>query len=175
MGALTANYDRPHMVHHQKTIFSPANAGEKFFTGGYVLREAATGVVTKVVAAGNIPLGVIPHAPLSSDDPLRDVDAHLDNTNGADGAIDGNGSYVRCVLYDTVDNWGFALAAGSATPKVGETAYLVNDNEVSTVDPGAGVAAGTFSRPCEQISGGWFVNITHAALLTRLLALEAAT
>jgi hypothetical protein len=172
MTALAANYIRPHKVHHQKTNLAPANAGEKFYTGCYVLREAATGLATKVVAAGNIPLGVIP-PPLFSDDPIRDTDAHLDNTNGADGVIDGSGTYVRCVLYDTVDEYGFAVGAG--TPKVGDPAYLADDNTVQTTDPGAGVVAGQFTRPCEQISGGWFVDITNAALLTRILALEAAT
>lgn len=173
MAPLTSNFLRPHKVHQRRTNSIPANAGEKFYTGGYVLREAATGLATKVVAAGNVPLGVIPE-PLQSDDPLRDIDAHLDNTNGLDGS-NANATFVRCVRYDQTGEYAFAVSAGA--PVVDGVAYLVDDNTVRTTDPGHGVAAGRFTRPCapHQVAGGWFVKIDDAALLTRLLALEAAT
>jgi hypothetical protein len=173
MTVLAANFLRPHKVHQRATNAAPANAGEKFYTGGYVLREAATGVVTKVVAAGNVPLGVTVE-PLTSDDPLRDADAHLDNTNGLDGTFT-DANFVRCVRYDQVGEYAFAVSAG--TPKTETEAFLVDDNTVAVADPGHGIVAGVFTRPCDpsQVSGGWFVRIDDAALLTRLLAAEAAT
>lgn len=173
MAQLTANLIRDHKVHQRRTNVAPANAGEKFFTGGYVLREAATAFATKVVAAGNIPGGVLVE-PLTSDDPERDKDCHLDNTNGANGVVNAaEDDYQRAVRYDQCGEYIFAISGDA--PVVDQVVYLVDDNTVSVVDPGHGVVAGVAKRPGKQISGGWFVEIDNAALLTRLLALEAAT
>lgn len=153
--ALTRN-KVPHKVHQRNLNIVGANAGEKFFVGGYLLREAATLLGTKVVAAGNVPLGVLVET-MFPDDPDKTLGCHLDNTLGTDGVVatldDG---CLRTLRFDQTGEYAFEVEAG--TPKAGEPAYLVDDGTVTATASATGIIAGNFTRPAPE--GGWFVDIS---------------
>jgi hypothetical protein len=165
MTALAANVSggRQNKSHQREINVVPANAGDVFYVGAYLCREAATGVVIPGAdTAGVVPLGVVVEH-MFPDDPDANLSAHLDNTSGADGTItasNGLDVHARVVRYDQAGEWAFAVASG--TPKVGDNAYLVDDN---TVQPGATtnrIIAGWFTRPAPN--GGWFVDISKRGI-----------
>lgn len=153
--ALSKNKSREHKLRSRKTNVGGVNATEKIYVGGYLLREAASGVVTKAVAAGNVPLGVVVES-MFPDDPDKALTAAYDNTSGADGVVASlDDGCVRTVRYTSDGEYAFAVASG--TPKVGDPAYLVDDDNVTTVASVTGIIAGEFTRPAP--GGGWFVDI----------------
>ena len=153
--ALSANKIRKHKLHERAINTAPVNAGSKIYVGAYLCREAASGVVIPGAdAAGLVPLGVVVE-PLFPDDPDMAISAAYDNTSGDDGAVTAT-SAVRSVNYDQRGEYEFKLHSGSATPKIGQLAYLKDDDEVSTTSTHH-VIAGIFTRPGP--SGGWFVDI----------------
>lgn len=161
MTALAKNKSREHKVHERQMNIVGANAGETFYTGGYLLREAATGLGTKVVAAGNVPLGVITEQ-MFPDDPDKALTHALDNSAGLDGVVSPvDDGCLRCLRYDQRGEYAFAVASG--TPKVGAPAYLVDDNTVDTAASATGISAGTFTRPAA--GGGWFIDIAKRGVL----------
>lgn len=163
MPPLTKSLVRQHKVHERHLNVAPADAGKVFWVGAYLVREAATGLaIPGVDAAGVIPLGVVVENEMDS---LTGA-AHLDNTLGADGALTGSTS-ERVVKYDQVGEHAFAVT-GVAVPKVGDPSYLVDDNTVTAVAPGAGqpsvngIIAGHFTRPAPV--GGWFIDISRRGI-----------
>ncbi|HNU81939.1 MAG TPA: hypothetical protein PKO05_00720 [Thermoanaerobaculia bacterium] len=153
--ALTANKIRKHKLHERAINVAPVNAGSKIYVGAYICREAATGVVIPGTdAASLVPLGVVVE-PLFPSDPDLAIDAAFDNTSGADGTVTATAT-ARAVNYDQAGEYEFTLDGGSDTPKIGQIAYLVDDDTVSTTSTHL-VIAGVFTRPGP--SGGWFVDI----------------
>src|SRR5262245_16106613 len=130
MTALAKNIIRATKAHERRLNVVPANAGEKFYNGAYILREAAAAVGTNTLAAGNIPLGVLVE-PLLPSDPDKAQNHHLDNTDGDDGTFNADGTGDRLLRYDTEGEYSFAVSTG--TPKVGDPAYLVDNNTVTPV------------------------------------------
>jgi len=164
MTQLARNYGRPHKVHDRAINIAPINAGEKLYVGGYLLREAATGLATKVVAEGNVPLGVIVEQ-LFPDDPDKSMDEAYDNTTGSDGVLTntlGNEVAERCVRYDRKGEYLFLVEGG--TPKVEGLAYLVDDNTTSPVETAEGVIAGHYTRP-GPLASTWYVDIEQRSTL----------
>lgn len=165
MTVLAANVSggRQNKAHQREINVAPANAGSVFYVGAYLCREAATGVVIPGAdTAGLVPLGVVVEA-MFPDDPDTSLNAHLDNTDGADGTItvsNGLDVHARVVRYDQVGEYSFAVESG--TPKVGGNAYLFDDNTVDTVANTAGIIAGWFTRPAPN--GGWFVDISKRGI-----------
>lgn len=159
--ALSANKIRKHKLHERAINTAPVNAGSKIYVGAYLCREAATGVVIPGAdAAGLVPLGVVVE-PLFPDDPDLAIDAAYDNTNGADGAVTG-ATAVRAVNYDQVGEYAFSLYEGSGTPVVGQLAFLMDDDSVSTTSEN-GVIAGVFTRLAP--GSGWFVDISKRGVI----------
>jgi hypothetical protein len=156
MAALTRNKSRATKAHERRLNMVPANAGEKFYNGAYILREAASAVGTNAVAAGNVPLGVLVE-PLLPSDPDKAQNHHLDNTDGADGVFYADGTGDRLLRYDTVGDYPFAVTGG--TPKAGDPAYLVDNATVTPAVTATGIKAGVFSRPSPTGTGEWFVDI----------------
>lgn len=159
--ALIKNKLRQHKVHDRHMNIAPGKGGAVIYAGAYVVREAATDfVIPGADLAGVVPLGVVGER-MFSDDPDRDLLAHLDNTGLPDGVVTAIGS-ERAVRYDQAGEWLFAVA-GAAVPRVGDPAYLVDDDTVSA-ENGAGLAAvngviaGHFTRPGP---GGWFIDISR--------------
>lgn len=161
MTALAKNKSREHKAHERQMNVVGANAGETFYVGGYLLREAATGLGTLVIAAGNVPLGIIAE-PMFPDDPDKTINYALDNSVGGDGVVatldDG---CLRCLRYDQRGEYAFAVEAG--TPKVGAPAFLVDDNTVTATASATGIIAGVFTRPAP--GGGWFIDIAKRGVL----------
>jgi len=156
MTVLAKNIVRKHKAHQRRLNVIGANAGEAFFTGAYVLREAAADLGTNVVGAGLVPLGVLVE-PLFPDDPDQ-LAHHLDNTNGSDGVVTGGQDEAeRALRYDQAGEYAFAVSG--ATPKTEDPAYLVDNNTVSAADPGHGIVAGVFTRPAG--GGEWYVDIAR--------------
>lgn len=156
--ALIKNIVREHKVHERAINVIGANAGEVYFTGAYILREAATALATVAApGAGMIPLGVVVE-PLFPADPA-DTSAHLDNSAAADGVVRGDtqGS-ERVVRYDQRGEYAFTVDSGM--PKPEDPAYLVDDDTVDTADPGHGIVAGVFTRPAPR-AGQWFIDIAR--------------
>lgn len=161
MTQLAKNKSREHKVHERQLNIVGANAGETFYVGGYLLREAATGLGTKVLAAGNVPLGVITEQ-MFPDDPDKALNCALDNSAGNDGVVSPlDDGCLRCLRYDQRGEYAFAVSAG--TPKVGAPAFLVDDNTVTAVASATGIVAGTFTRPAA--GGGWFIDIAKRGVL----------
>jgi hypothetical protein len=153
--ALSANKIRKHKLHERAINTAPVDDGKKVFVGAYLCREAATGVcIPGADASGLVPLGVVVE-PLFPDNPDLAITAAYDNTAGPDGVVTGT-SAARAVNYDQRGEYEFKLHSGSATPKIGQLAYLKDDDEVSTTSTHH-VIAGIFTRPGP--SGGWFVDI----------------
>jgi hypothetical protein len=167
MTVLAANVSggRQNKAHQRALNVAPANAGSVFYVGAYLCREAATGVVIPGAdTAGLVPLGVVVE-PMNNDDPDFNLTAHLDNTAGADGTITVAGNLdtmVRVVRYDQQGEYAFAVESG--TPKVGDIAYLFDDNTVDTAATTNGIIAGHFTRPAPN--GGWFVDISKRGILS---------
>jgi len=164
--ALSANKIRKHKLHERAINTAPVDDGKKVFVGAYLCREAATGVcIPGADASGLVPLGVVVE-PLFPDNPDLAITAAYDNTAGPDGVVTGT-SAARAVNYDQRGEYEFKLHSGSATPKIGQLAYLKDDDEVSTTSTHH-VIAGIFTRPGP--SGGWFVDIgkrgVHVGLTT---------
>lgn len=156
MAALSTNYHRPHKRHTPALNIAPADAGKVFWEGAYICREAATGLVIPASDTANlVPLGVVQRSP-HPENPLSS--AALDNSSGADGVLD-HTQAVRVVQYDQAGEWAFNVTAG--TPRVGGSAFLVNDHEVSANATTNSIKAGTFTRPVEGMSGHWYVDISR--------------
>ncbi len=157
----TKNLVRDHKVHQRNLNMIGANAGEVFYNGAYVWREAATDLATQAApAAGMVPLGVIVE-PMFPDDP-ESTTAHLDNTNGADGVVRGDATgSERAIRYDQCGE--YAYDVDGATPKTEDPAYLVDNDTVSAADPGHGIVAGVFTRPAPK-AGQWFIDIARRSV-----------
>lgn len=156
MTALAANARRTANVHQPLITVAPVNAGSVIYVGAYVCREAATGVVIPGAdAAGLIPLGVALPGRFGTD-PEMTVSAAYDNTDGADGTLSGT-AQVRCVLIDGEGLHAFAVESG--TPKVGDPAYLYDDNTVDTAATTNGIIAGTFVQPAPA-TGQWLIDVS---------------
>lgn len=152
--ALSKNKIREHKVHTRAINEAPVNAGSTIYVGGFICREAATGVIIPGAdVAGLVPLGVAVE-PMFPDDPDKALSAAYNNATGADGTVTGSGS-ERAVRYDQVGEYAFAVDSG--TPKVGDPAYLIDDDTVDTAVNTSGIVAGVFTRPAP--GGGWFVDI----------------
>lgn len=166
MTVLAKNLLRQHKAHQREINIAPVNAGSVVYVGAYLCREAATGVVVPGAdTAGLVPLGVVVENMFPDDAQGASLSAALDNTSGSDGAITVSGGLdeaVRCVRYDQVGEYAFAVQSG--TPKVGDVAYLYDDNTVDTAATTNGIIAGHFTRPAP--SGGWFVDISKRGLLS---------
>jgi hypothetical protein len=165
---LAKNKQREHKLHERALNIAPANAGDVFFVGAYLVREAATVLATPGVdAAGVVPLGVVVEA-MFPDDPDFSRTAHLDNTAGADGIVEGGPERVeRAVRYDQIGEYAFPLDPASDPPKVGSPAYLVDDDTVAAQagvgEPSVnGIIAGHFTRPAPH--GGWFIDIARRGI-----------
>jgi hypothetical protein len=163
MAAMTKNVSRQHKAHQREINIAPVNAGSVIYVGAYLCREAATGVVVPGAdTAGLVPLGVVVEQ-MFPDDADANLTSALDNTSGSDGSITvsfGLDEAVRCVRYDQAGEYAYAIETG--TPKVGDNAYVVDDN---TVQPGVTtnrIIAGWFTRPAP--SGGWFVDISKRGI-----------
>lgn len=159
MAALTKNKVRAHKLHERALNVAPANAGDVFYVGAYIVREAATGLATPGGdIASVVPLGVIVEDLFPSDPDAAET-AHLDNTNGADGVITADDDMERVVRYDQVGEYDFAVING--TPKVGDPAYLSDDNTVSVTSLTNSIIAGHFTRPGKD---GWFIDIARRGI-----------
>lgn len=148
MTALTKDVQRSHKPHDYDLIEVPVNAGSAIFTGALVCREAATGMaIPGADTAGLVFLGL----------------AHegYDNTDGADGTVvHGLSGNERTAL---IDRAGKYLFATDDSPKVGEKAYIVDDNKVGLAATTTNdIACGTFVEPGP--SGYWFVDISKDAV-----------
>lgn len=163
MTALAKNVMRPHKVHPRNINIAPADAGKVFYVGAYICREAATAVAIPATdTAGLVALGVVVESMFPTD-PDKAISAALDNTLGADGSIDADGEGTRVVRYDQTGEYAFAITG--TTPKVGQKAYLHDDNTVGITSTNL-VCAGVFTRPGPN--GTWFVDIgqKNAAVIT---------
>lgn len=166
MTVLAANVSggRQNKAHQRAINVAPVNAGSVIYVGAYLCREAATGVVVPGAdTAGLVPLGVVVET-MFPDDEATTLTAALDNTDGADGTItvsNGLDVMARVVRYDQQGEYAFAVESG--TPKVGDVAYLFDDNTVDTAATTNGIIAGHFTRPAPN--GGWFVDISKRGIL----------
>lgn len=155
MTALAKNVQRPHKVHPRDINIAPVNAGSKIYVGAILCREAATGVVIPAAdTAGLIPLGVVVESMFPSDPDLALTSA-FDNTSGADGTISADGEGTRVVRYDQTGEYAFAITG--TTPKVGQAAYVHDDNLVGITSTNL-VKIGEFTRPGPNST--WFVDIS---------------
>lgn len=161
MTALAKNFARPHKVHQAQTNIVGVAATEKIYLGAFICRDTDGHAIPGEDAASLVPLGVTVPAKFDTADPDLSVTAAFDNTDGADGVITGN-TAVRAVVYDQAGEWAFALHANSSTPKVGNAAYLSDDNTVTAdgTETTYGIKVGVFTRPAPSPSGGWFVDIS---------------
>ena len=158
MTALAKNVMRPHKVHDRNINIVPADAGKVFYVGAFICREAGTGVAIPATdTAGLVPLGVVVESMFPTDND-KALTAALDNSTGADGSIDADGEGTRCVRYDQTGEYAFAITG--STPKVGQNAYLHDDNLVGVTSSNL-VKAGVFTRPGPN--GTWFVDIDRAS------------
>jgi hypothetical protein len=166
MTALAKNYARPHKLHERAVNLAPVNAGSKIYVGAYLCREGASGVVVPGAdTAGLVPLGVVVESMFPDDPDLARVAAY-DNTNGADGTVDGDEGQ-RAVRYDDAGQYAFVVSAG--TPVVDAVAYLVDDNTVSANATTNSIVAGIFKRPAPNGPSGavfWYVDIARRGLLS---------
>lgn len=143
MAPLTASKQRTSKVLDSQYLAVPVNAGSVIFAGAIVCREAASALgVPGADTAGLVPLGVA-------------VD-ELDNTNGADGEVNGADG-VRYVRVDVQGEYEFPLEEGSTTPLPDGFAYIVDDDTVSADATTNELILGKFTRPGPD--GGWFVDI----------------
>ncbi len=158
---LTRNRLRQHKVHQRALNAAPGKAGEQYFVGAYLVREAASPLaVPGTDLDGARPLGVIVEA-MFPDDPDLSRHHHLDNRTGSDGIVEGSPERVeRAVRYDQAGEYAFTVAAG--TPLVGNPAFLVDDDAVSADATTFSVVAGWFTRPAPE--GGWFIDIGKRGL-----------
>ena len=157
MTALAKNVMRPHKVHDRNINIVPADAGKVFYVGAFICREAGTGVAIPATdTAGLVPLGVVVESMFPTDND-KALTAALDNSTGADGSIDADGEGTRCVRYDQCGEYAFAITG--STPKVGQNAYLHDDNLVGVTSSNL-VKAGVFTRPGPN--GTWFVDISRS-------------
>ena len=161
--ALIKNKARKHKTPlHRELNVVPAKAGGVYFTGAYIVREAAAATaIPGADAAGVVPLGVLVE-PMFPDDPDLARSHHLNNAAGGDGVLT-HDTAERVLRYAQNGEWEFDVAGG--TPLAGGKAYLVDDD---TVHADAGVTAndivaGHFTRPGTR-SGAWFIDISRRGI-----------
>ncbi|HEX4954797.1 MAG TPA: hypothetical protein VF017_15500 [Thermoanaerobaculia bacterium] len=149
MAALTADFERNHLLHDQVLAALPAKANVRIYRGALACVATATGLAeTGSNSAGLRFAGV--------------VVTGINNLGGAAGVISGGASLAGTERTIQVDTQGsHEIALSGADPVFGDVAFLVDDNTVSKVDPGAGVVVGRFLRPGNY--GGWIVDISRAA------------
>lgn len=143
MTVLAASVQRECKDHVQQVNVVPINATSVVYAGSLVMREAATGVH-------------VPGADTASCDFSGVALEELDNTSGADGTVSGT-AIARAIRVDRVGEYAFAV--DGATPKVGQTALIFDDNTVSADATSNSIACGKFTRPAP--GGGWFVDIAR--------------
>lgn len=143
--ALTANKDRSKKIHTLRIVALPVKAGEVLYDGALVCTEDATGLAVPAAdSAGLTFQGVVI--------PGRG----LDNTNGANGVVNGNLS-ERYVEVDVNGPWQFAV--DGTAPKAGQDALIVDDDETSADATSNDIKCGRFLQPAGDGSGEWMVDI----------------
>lgn len=159
--ALTKNKARKHKTPlHRALNVVQAKAATVYFTGMYIVREAAAATaIPGDDAAGVVPLGVLVE-PMFPDDPDLARNHHLDNTSGADGVLT-HDTAERVLRYAQNGEWEFDVSAG--TPMAGEPAFLVDDDTVSAAATTNSIIAGHFTRPGTR-TGAWFVDISRRGI-----------
>ncbi len=160
MANLIANKNRQGKVHRRRLNVAPATAGVEYYVGAYVCVNTATGLAVRGADAANLrPLGVLVET-MFPDDPDQ-IHHHLDNSAGADGVLQGNPEVAeRVVRYDQAGEYAFEVSAGTA--RVGQPAFLVDDDTVSANATVNNVIAGHFTRPAPD--GGWFIDISRRGI-----------
>lgn len=146
---LTKNFSRAVKDHPRQLASAPVRAGQLIYVGSVlcydVLGRLVRGIVNAVKVAGVTVEQAFP------DDPKANV--ALDNTNGSDGAWSGD-RLDRGVRLDQVGEYYFPSVAG--IPRPGGKAYLVDDDQISSLPTASTLVVGEFTQPYKA---GWLVDI----------------
>lgn len=160
MTVLAKNYARPCKLRTRMVGIAPVNAGSKIFVGSLVCREAATGVVIPAADTANVVcLGIAVESMFPDDPDLARLYAY-DNTNGADGVVNTDGTGERCIRFDGGGLYLFVVEGSGA--KVGDPVYVVDNNTVGLASEVTNlVLVGRLFEP-GPVADSWYVKLSFA-------------
>lgn len=163
MTAITSNYARPCKLRSRMVGIAPVNAGSKILVGSLVCREAATGVVIPAADTSNLVCIGVAVESMFPDDPDLARLAAYDNTDGADGVVNDDGTGERCIRFDGGGLYLFAVTGSS--PKVGDRVYVVDNNTVGLESESTNhVYVGKLFEP-GPAADSWYVLLDFAETL----------
>lgn len=147
MPPLTKDVQRSKTLHQLRLTPVPVKAGEVIFEGALTCVQDADGLaVPGADAAGLTFVGVAYRG--------------FDNTDGADGVVDGLSS-KRYAELDNNGPWSYAVA-GTAPNRAGQPVFIVDDNTVSVDATVNNVKCGETVEPDPDGSGNWLIDIEKA-------------
>lgn len=142
MAALTANAQRSCRSREPKLFGLPVKAATIIYDGALVAVDATGRAVPASDTAALKVQGCAQRG--------------YDNATGADGAVG-----VSPARYCTVDQGEYSYTT-AGTPAAGKTAYVVDDNTVSTATGVNSIVAGIYTEADPRNSAKWFVDHSKA-------------